>query len=167
METNRYQDRWKTILQASRSFLNQNFRNQTTGKSKIVAPEIFRTPQKILTTICGRAYRGLRGWNLHSFWWGIRIWGQKFANFRARGEKIVKTNPLNPSNPPDRSLYNVSFLFFCWLIGWLVYLLFPGTREKLQTAFLKGFDLFSRQFSVNFPVEISRKNPRKFLSKSF
>ena len=41
---------------------------------------------------------------------------------------------------------------------WLVYLLFPGPREKLHGGFLDGFDLFSEQFSVNFPVEISGKN---------
>ena len=41
---------------------------------------------------------------------------------------------------------------------WLVYLLFPGPREKLRGGFLESFDLFSEQFSVNFPNEISRKN---------
>ena len=30
----------------------------------------------------------------------------------------------------------------------MVYLLFPGPREKLQGGFLEGFDLFSGQFSV-------------------
>ena len=39
----------------------------------------------------------------------------------------------------------------------MVYLLFPGPREKLQGGFLEDFDLFSEQFSVNFPAEISMK----------
>ena len=45
----------------------------------------------------------------------------------------------------------------------LVYLLLPGTRETLQGGFLEGFEVISGQFSVNFPVEISGKNPRKSL----
>ena len=51
----------------------------------------------------------------------------------------------------------------------LVYLLFPGTRETLQGGFLEGFEVISRQFSVNFPVDISGKNienPFKALLKS-
>ena len=34
---------------------------------------------------------------------------------------------------------------------WLVYLLFPGSREKLQGRFLEGFEIIFGQFSVNFP----------------
>ena len=62
----------------------------------------------------------------------------------------------------------VSLFFLCIFVyrfraDWL----FPGPREKLQGGFLEGFDLFSGQFSVNFPAEISRKNHRKSLKNPF
>ena len=52
METNRYQNRWKRILQTSRTFLNQNVRYQTAGKPKIT-DQNFEKIERILTTITG------------------------------------------------------------------------------------------------------------------
>ena len=43
---------------------------------------------------------------------------------------------------------------------WQVYLLFPGTREKLQGGFLEVFEVIPSQFSLKFPVEIWGKNNR-------
>ena len=44
-------------------------------------------------------------------------------------------------------------------------MLFPVFREELQGVVLDRFSLFSEQFSVNFPDEISRTNPLKSLLK--
>ena len=49
---------------------------------------------------------------------------------------------------------------------WLVYLLLPGTREKLQGGFVDLFNLFFRQFSVYFRTKIRKKNPVKSFLKA-
>ena len=41
-----------------------------------------------------------------------------------------------------------------------------GSSGKASGGILEGFDVFSGQFSINFPVEISRKNPFKSLLKA-
>ena len=46
MRTYRYESWWKSILQTSRTFLNQIFRDQTVGKPKCSETKIFEKPKK-------------------------------------------------------------------------------------------------------------------------
>ena len=53
------------------------------------------------------------------------------------------------------------FVFSLLFLNWQSGLVHRRLGEELQGSCLKVFNLFSRQFSVSFPDEMSRKNPPK------
>ena len=64
---------------------------------------------------------------------------------------------MGPSYDQKTEISFLGMVSLIFLPDWLVYLLFPIYREELQGGVLDLFDLFSEQFSDNFPDEISRK----------
>ena len=63
--------------------------------------------------------------------------------------------PINDEHDAIKADLHAISLFF-----WLVYLLLPSTREKLQGGFLDLFNLLFWQFSVYFRAKIQKKIPK-------
>ena len=95
MEVLRGATRWKFLLQTSRTFLNQNVWDQTVGKPNFRDQHFRVNPNNShdYEILSGCSWFFAKFWPYIQFFYpGIRIWGQKIQNFRARKEKLRKTN---------------------------------------------------------------------------